>query len=74
MADIFKIAIVFVVILVFLRLKWNIGYVMVIASGMVFYCILFVAKIIATIKTTITDASSETLLALTLIRMFEIAP
>lgn len=74
MADIFKIAIVFVVILVFLRLKWNIGYVMVIASGMVFLLYLVpVAKIIATIKTTITDAVTVKLFfALTLIRMFEI--
>lgn len=74
MADIFKIAIVFVVILVFLRLKWNIGYVMVIASCMVFLLYLVpVAKIIATIKTTITDAVTVKLFfALTLIRMFEI--
>ncbi|MEK6672742.1 MAG: DUF401 family protein [Nitrospirota bacterium] len=74
MVDIFKIAIVFVVILVFLRLKWDIGYVLVIASCMLFLLYLVPApKIVTTIKTTITDAVTIKLFfALTLIRMFEI--
>lgn len=73
MLDILKIALVFGVILVFLRLKWNIGYVMLMASGMLFLLYLVpVPAIFLTIKTTATDAVTIKLFfALTLIRILE---
>jgi integral membrane protein (TIGR00529 family) len=71
--DILKIALVFGVILVFLRLKWNIGYVMLMASCMLFLLYLVpVPAIFSTIKTTATDAVTIKLFfALTLIRVLE---
>lgn len=74
MLDIFKIFLVFSVILIFLRLKWNIGYVMLIASGVLFVLYLTpVPLVLATIKTTVTDAITIKLFfALTLIRVLEI--
>lgn len=73
MTDIIKIAFVFVVILAFLRLKWNIGYVMLIASCMLFILYLVpVSVIFSTIKATVTDAVTIKLLfALSLIRVLE---
>lgn len=74
MADILKIVLVFVVILIFLRLKWNIGYVLLIASGLLFMLYLTpVPLVLATIKTMVTDAITIKLFfALTLIRVLEI--
>lgn len=73
MIDILKIALVFTAILVFLRLKWNIGYVLLLASGLLSLLYLMPATaIISTIKSTVTDAVTIKLFfALTLIRMLE---
>lgn len=74
MSDIFKILLVFVTMLLLLRLKWNIGYVMFIASGLLFILYLVpVPVIFSTIMTTATDATTVKLfLALALIRLLEI--
>lgn len=73
MFDILKIALVFTAILVFLRLKWNIGYVLLLASGLLSLLYLMpAAAIISTIKSTVTDTVTIKLFfALTLIRMLE---
>lgn len=74
MSDIIRIILVLLTILVFIRLKWNIGYVMLVASGVLFF--LYgtpFAVIFATLKATITDVSTLKLfLALTLIRVLEL--
>lgn len=73
MLDILKITIVFAAILVFLRLKWSIGYVMLIASGLLalMYLMPFPA-VLATIKSTVIDPMTISLFfALTLIRILE---
>ncbi|HCL81009.1 MAG TPA: hypothetical protein DHW81_01885, partial [Nitrospiraceae bacterium] len=56
MLDILKIALVFTAILVLLRLKWNIGYVLLVASGLLaaLYLMPFPA-IASTLRSTVTD-------------------
>ncbi|MBI5212266.1 MAG: DUF401 family protein [Nitrospirae bacterium] len=73
MLDILKIALVFTAILVLLRLKWNIGYVLIIASGLlaILYLMPFPA-IASTLKSTVTDiVTIKLFFALTLIRSLE---
>lgn len=74
MFDILKIAIVFTAILIFLRLKWNIGYVLLLASG--FLAILYlmpISTILLTIKSTVSDTVTIKLFfALTLIKSLEL--
>lgn len=73
MFDILKIAAVFTVILILLRLKWNIGYALLIASGLLasLYLMPFSA-IAATLKSTVTDiVTIKLFFALTLIRSLE---
>jgi len=73
MPDIIKIAIVFTAILVFLRLKWNIGYVLLLASGILAILYLMpVSTILSTIKSAVADPITIKLFfALTLIRILE---
>lgn len=74
MLDILKIAIVFTAILIFLRLKWNIGYVLLLASGLL--AILYfmpIPTILSTIKSTVTDpVTIKLFFALTLIKSLEL--
>lgn len=74
MFDILKIAVVFTAILIFLRLKWNIGYVLLLASG--FLAILYlmpISTILLTIKSTVSDTVTIKLFfALTLIKSLEL--
>jgi integral membrane protein (TIGR00529 family) len=74
MLDIFKIAIVFTAILIFLRLKWNIGYVLLLASGLLAILYLIpIPTILSTIKSTVTDTVTIKLFfALTLIKSLEL--
>jgi integral membrane protein (TIGR00529 family) len=71
--DILKISLVFIVLLLFLRLKWNVGYVLLVASGLL--AVLYrmsPAVLMATIRDTVTDAVTIKLFfALTLIRVLE---
>jgi hypothetical protein len=73
MLDLLKVISVFVAILILLRRKWNIGYVLLIASGLLSLLYLMPPEIILqTIKTTITnDVTIKLFFALTLIRMLE---
>jgi hypothetical protein len=73
MLDIFKIAVVFTAILIFLRLKWNIGYVLLLASGLLAILYLMpIPTILATIKSTVTDpVTIKLFFALTLIKTLE---
>lgn len=74
MLDILKITVVFTVLLVFLRLKWNIGYVMLLASGLlaVLYRMSF-EGMASTVKSTVTDpVTIKLFLALTLIKVLEL--
>lgn len=73
MLDILKIFIVFIAILIFLRLRWNIGYVLVVASGLLAILYLMpVPVILSTIESTVKDTVTIKLFfALTLIRMLE---
>lgn len=73
MLDILKITLVFVTMLVLLRLKWNIGYVMLIASALVFLLYLSPPELVlSTIKTMLTDTVTIKLFfSLTLIRALE---
>lgn len=68
-----RIFLVFAAILLFLRLKWNVGYVLIAASGML--AVLYrmtPAAALATLTTTVTDgAAIKLFFALTLIRMLE---
>ncbi len=73
MLDILKIFIVFTAILIFLRLKWNIGYVLLVASGLlaILYLMPF-PEILSTIESTVKDTVTIKLFfALTLIRILE---
>jgi len=74
MLDILKITIIFIAILLLLRLKWNIGYVMLIASGLLQLLYLMpVRNILSTIRSAIVDPVTVRLfLALTLIRVLEL--
>lgn len=74
MLDVLKIVTVFFVILLLLRLKWNIGYVMLIASAILFLLYLTPPeKILNTAIETVTDKITIKLfLSLTLIRVLEI--
>lgn len=74
MPDILKIAGIFTLILILLRLKWNVGYVLFAASGALalFYLMPF-GEISKTISETLTDiVTIKLFLALCLIRVFEI--
>lgn len=73
MLDILKIALVFTAILILLRLKWNIGYVLLVASGLLAILYLMpVPAMLATIKSTVTDmVTIKLFFALTLIRSLE---
>lgn len=73
MLDILKIFIVFTAILIFLRLRWNIGYVLLVASGLLAILYLMpVPVILSTIESTIKDTVTIKLFfALTLIRILE---
>ncbi|MBI4685792.1 MAG: DUF401 family protein [Nitrospirae bacterium] len=73
MSDILKISAIFVIILILLRKKINIGYVMLIASGMLALLYLMTPRdVLSTIKSTFVDKVTIKLaLALTLIRSFE---
>ncbi|TAL28285.1 MAG: hypothetical protein EPN94_00520, partial [Nitrospirae bacterium] len=70
MADILKISIVFVIILILLRKKLNIGYVMLIASSLLVFLYLMPPKVIFyTVKNAFIDRVTIKLaLALTLIK------
>ncbi|MCL5062394.1 MAG: DUF401 family protein [Nitrospirae bacterium] len=74
MLDILKIAIVFTAILIFLRLKWNIGYVLLLASGLLAILYLMpIPTILSTIKSTVTDpVTIKLFFALTLIKSLEL--
>ena len=74
MPDILKIVIVFTAILIFLRLKWNIGYVLLFASGLLAILYLMpIPTILSTIKSTVTDTVTIKLFfALTLIKSLEL--
>lgn len=74
MLDIFKIFLVFTIILVLIRLKWNIGYVLISASGMLALLYLMPPQaLLATIKSTLLDLTTIKLFfSLTLIRMLEL--
>lgn len=74
MLDILKITIIFIAIILLLRLKWNIGYVMLIASGLLQLLYLMPARnILSTIKSTVVDPVTVRLFfALTLIRVLEL--
>ncbi len=74
MLDILKIAIVFTAILIFLRLKWNIGYVLLLASGLLTILYLMpILTILSTIKSTVTDpVTIKLFFALTLIKSLEL--
>lgn len=73
MIDVLKITLVFIVLLLFLRLKWNVGYVLLIASGVL--AVLYrmpVPLIGSTVKATVIDSVTIKLFfALTLIRVLE---
>lgn len=73
MLDILKIFIVFTAILIFLRLRWNIGYVLLVASGLLAILYLMpVPVILSTIESTVKDTVTIKLFfALTLIRILE---
>lgn len=73
MLDIIKIAFVFIAILVFLRLKWNIGYVLLLASGILAILYLMpIPTILSTIKSAVVEPITIKLFfALTLIRILE---
>ncbi len=73
MLDILKITIIFIAIVIFLRLKWNIGYVLLIVSGLLALMYAMpVSLMLSTIKSTVTDSVTIKLFfALTLIRILE---
>lgn len=73
MLDLLKIGTVFLIMIGLLRLKWNIGYVMLIASGILFLLYLTPPEtILKTSVTTVTDAVTIKLFfSLTLIRVLE---
>lgn len=73
MLDMLKITIIFIAIVIFLRLKWNIGYVLLIASGLLALMYAMpVSLMLSTIESTVTDSVTIKLFfALTLIRILE---
>ncbi|BCB95155.1 hypothetical protein JZK55_00770 [Dissulfurispira thermophila] len=73
MLDILKITIIFIAILIFLRLKWNIGYVLLLASGLLAILYLMpIPTILSTIKSTVADpVTIKLFFALTLIKSLE---
>ncbi len=73
MADIIKITLTFILILLLLRKKWNVGYVLMVASGVLATLYLMhPAVAIKTIYFALTSSVTlELLIALTFIRMFE---
>jgi integral membrane protein (TIGR00529 family) len=74
MFDILKIAGIFTLILILLRFKWNVGYVLLAASGaLALFYLMPLNSIFATVQNTITDTVTIKLfLSLCLIRVFEI--
>ncbi|MFA5353928.1 MAG: DUF401 family protein [Thermodesulfovibrionales bacterium] len=74
MFDILKISLVLIAILIFTRLKWNIGYVLLIASGLLFILYLMPPEsILSTLTKTVTDSTTIKLFfSLTLIRVLEL--
>jgi integral membrane protein (TIGR00529 family) len=74
MLDVLKISAVFVAILVLIRLRWNIGYVLITASGLLALLYLMPLDVVlSTIMRTVTDAVTIKLFfVLTLIRVLEI--
>ncbi len=73
MFDVLKITLVFASILALLRLKWNIGYVLLTASGLLSLLYLMPPRTIAlTVQTTVSDSTTiQLFFALTLIRSLE---
>jgi integral membrane protein (TIGR00529 family) len=74
MSELIKISLTFAIILILLRKKLNIGYVMLIASSILFVLYsMNITSIAVTIKNTLSsDITIKLLLALSLIRMFEL--
>lgn len=74
MLDVLKISAVFITIIVLIRFKWNIGYVLIIASGLMALLYLMPPELIlSTLKQTVIDpVTIKLFFALTLIRVFEI--
>jgi len=73
MFDILKITVIFIATVALLRLKWNIGYVLLIASALLaLMYVMPVSVILLTLKSTVTDSVTIKLFfALTLIRILE---
>src|SRR5512139_3500787 len=73
MLDILKIFTVFLAILILLRLKWNVGYVLLMASGLLAGLYLMPpSRVASTITSTVVDpVTIKLFLALTLIRVLE---
>jgi len=73
MADIIKITFIFILILLLLRKKWNVGYVLMVASAILATLYLMApALVMKTIYGALTSSVTlELLIALTFIRMFE---
>ncbi len=73
MLDLLRLALVFALILVFVRLKWNIGYVFLLASALLAALYLMpVPSVAATVSAALTDAVTiQFFIALTFIRMVE---
>lgn len=74
MLEVLKVLLVFTAILFLIRLKWNVGYVLIIASGLLALLYMMpLAAILSTIKLTVIDpVTIKLFFALTLIRVFEI--
>lgn len=74
MLDVLKITAVFISILLLIRRKWNIGYVMLAASGLLASLYMMpLATILETVKSTVTDpVTIKLFFALTFIRMLEL--
>ncbi|MCX7913187.1 MAG: DUF401 family protein [Thermodesulfovibrionales bacterium] len=74
MSDISRVLLIFITILILIRFKWNVGYVLIIASGLL--ALLYrmpIEAIFFTITSTLTDPITIKLFfSLTLIRVFEI--
>lgn len=74
MTDILKVSLVFIVLLIFLRFKWNVGYVLLIASALL--AVLYrmsLPAVVSTIKVAVSDRiTAQLFFALTLIRVLEI--
>ncbi len=74
MLDVLKISVIFIAIIILVRFKWNIGYVLMIASGLLALLYMMpLEKVLSTIKFTVIDpVTIKLFFALTLIRVFEI--